>query len=360
MADILGFIPERIEALRARVDQLAAAAGAWRSPIDTNGPADRLPARLDAFVTVWQGRLADILDSSDVVDQYVALGPVVPGDARSWVPDPLAAPGHRDPVELADPKAEYHMEGGFLGIGAHRRYSAEAEDDFSWMPLYTEGDGLPHAADVEQGLDGDCWLLASLAAAAHVAPERVKQLVTANDDGTFTVHLRSGDHRVDADLYVRDNGRLAYDEGGALWAQIVEKGYAQAKHGYEGIDGGWQKNAFAELFNAHTTTMSLHSKQQDRAYAVIDANLAAGRPVTANTDHAMKVDGLHAWTVLAVSTDPSTSERFVAVRNPWGSEPRDLPDDTHVQSDPDDQGVTRLPLDVFAREFSQIEYVSSW
>ena len=360
-ARFLGFLPDQVDLLRVQIQRLDEAATYWRTPVDEGAPA-ALRVRLRAFMAAWLPRLDDILERTDLVDQYADAGVVLPGDQRSWTSDPLdgAAPAVTTD-DRRDPEADYDKTGGFLTIGSHKVHNASVERSFVWMTLYAGADSLPHPADVAQGADGDCWLLAALASAAQVDPERVARLVSDNGDGTYTVHLRSGDQHVDGDLYVRQSGGVAYERGGALWAAVVEKAYAQAHGGYHGIDGGQQTNAFHELFDVRTRSVKVHAHEDEAAFAAITAALESGRPVTASTkDKHMKiVGGGHAWSVLAVSTNPVTDERFVTVRNPWGKEPDGLEDADHV-SDPNDPGVTRVPLSVFTAQFSDLQYVTSW
>lgn len=61
--------------------------------------------------------------------------------------------------------------------------------DIGHLPLWNPVTHLPEAEDVDQGEVGDCWVLATLAALAHLAPAYLKSLVEVQDNGRFLVHL---------------------------------------------------------------------------------------------------------------------------------------------------------------------------
>ncbi|WP_279676583.1 C2 family cysteine protease [Aeoliella straminimaris] len=103
-------------------------------------------------------------------------------------------------------------------------------ENFSSNPLFAEGG--PRNDDVKQGSVGDCYFMTTLSAIARAKPEYIEQMVVDLGDGTYAVRFYdSGQEvyvRVDADLYVTDNGTLRYAKLGndnAMWVAIVEKAY---------------------------------------------------------------------------------------------------------------------------------------
>jgi len=72
--------------------------------------------------------------------------------------------------------------------------------------------------DVRQGQLGDCYFLATLASIAQQDPERIRNMVEANSDGTYTVwfpshHPATGGRipvRVTADLPLDRDGNVAF------------------------------------------------------------------------------------------------------------------------------------------------------
>src|SRR4029079_13771048 len=83
----------------------------------------------------------------------------------------------------------------------------------------------PTLAGVRQGYLSDCYFAAGMSSVMH-APggvETVSKMVKANGDGTFTVTFKERDRknkfqevkvRVDADLYVKEDGSALYGQTG--------------------------------------------------------------------------------------------------------------------------------------------------
>ncbi|GAG05243.1 unnamed protein product, partial [marine sediment metagenome] len=114
--------------------------------------------------------------------------------------------------------------------------------------------------DVDQKDIGTCWILASLAAIAHRDPERIEELITPNNDGSYTVHM----HRLlwavkwsfplwKSDVVVTPEfpsfaaGTSRRGGKHELWVALIEKAYASWKIGnnYSRINGGLSENALA-------------------------------------------------------------------------------------------------------------------
>src|SRR5699024_5482274 len=82
-----------------------------------------------------------------------------------------------------------------------------------------------------QGRLGDCWLMAPRLARHETAPERVRALVGAEEDGLVPVHLPGvvGPLLVDRRLPVDEHGRFQYarrDGANPGWAGVLEKAIA--------------------------------------------------------------------------------------------------------------------------------------
>lgn len=98
--------------------------------------------------------------------------------------------------------------------------------------LFRDG-GMPNFTDVKQGKLDDCWAMASLAAIAHKNSAYIRDMITPNERGGFTVSLNS-------DIDVRPNVLVAQSmqrEGvvpltaNALevsWVALTEKALAKA------------------------------------------------------------------------------------------------------------------------------------
>lgn len=123
---------------------------------------------------------------------------------------------------LADPLAVYSSDPD--------KYVPLHLENFSSNPLFA--DSGPTHEDVKQGSVGDCYFLTALSAIASAKPEYIQQMVVDLGDGTYAVRFWDNGQevyvRVDADLYVTDDGDLRYAKLGdneAVWVAIVEKAY---------------------------------------------------------------------------------------------------------------------------------------
>jgi hypothetical protein len=141
----------------------------------------------------------------------------------------------------------------------------------------------PSYLDVNQGKLGDCWFLATLAEVARQDPSAIKSMIVDNDNGTFGVRFFVDGHAkyvtVDDELptaskpthFANESDLLFANgaDGKPLWAELVEKAFAQlnaepgAVHGdtlkkainaYEGIDDGHPKNALKEITDQDSHT----------------------------------------------------------------------------------------------------------
>ena len=113
------------------------------------------------------------------------------------------------------------------------------------LPLFS---GVPTYADVNQGVLGDCWLMASLAEVADRSPSTIENMFINNGDGTYTVRFyhNSVPDYVTVDTYLPSGGNL-YDHPKAdLWAALAEKAYVQENA------GGWigSQNQGVESYQA--------------------------------------------------------------------------------------------------------------
>jgi Calpain family cysteine protease len=151
---------------------------------------------------------------------------------------------------------------------------SEATYELQKGPLFA-ADGVPTYHDVNQGELGDCWFVATLAEVALQDPSAIRSMITNDHNGTYGVRFFVDGHAdyvtVNKELPVTNDG-LEFNNGSTLkfangangdplWAELVEKAFAQlnaepdAVHGtlgkainaYEGIAGGEADNALAEI-----------------------------------------------------------------------------------------------------------------
>ena len=234
-------------------------------------------------------------------------------------------------------------------------------EDRSGDPLYPNGE--PSINDIDQGDFGDCWLLAALGSTAMTDPQKIKDLITDNGDGTYTVHFQDGDVTVNDDALL-DQGA---DQG--KWVAIVETAYAEREGGtYDEIEGGDANDAYEDLFGADTGSFDPDStndlffgdnKSPGDSYDSMREALDDGRPVTASVRDRIGIDGGHALIVTNVYERDGV--RYVELMNPWASNSDDIINGVEAaggEAYPDGRIV--MDIDDFSDEFYKVRYVEDW
>lgn len=198
---------------------------------------------------------------------------------------------------------------------------------------------LVDPSDLDQGMIGDCWLIASIGAIANGNPELIEQMIRANANGTYTVTLYDDGNAVDVtvtpdiptvegDPLFADNPSTSDAGEGTyeLWPQLLEKAAAQYYGDYEDLEGDWPSKAL-ELLSGRDT----HTYEDDwfglddvdpPSVGDIDALLDGGGAMLVSTasdnrtslyDDGTIVQG-HAYYVQQVDPEKGT----VTIVNPWG------------------------------------------
>lgn len=197
-------------------------------------------------------------------------------------------------------------------------------------PLFgPDGPDIKH--DLNQGDDGDCWFLASLAAVTQKDPNFPQQHIKQNPNGTYTVTFYRSpvfpqtepqpvEVTVDNNFPVDKDGHLVYahNPDGVMWIAVYEKAYAQYAGGYGKIEGGYGDEGMHDLTGAPTQRKS----PLFVPLAVLDQQLKSGHAATVGTkgDVDLKHDHLisgHEYTVERV--DMNAHPPTITVLNPWGS-----------------------------------------
>lgn len=207
------------------------------------------------------------------------------------------------------------------------------------QPLFVEGG--PSAKSVKQGEIGDCWLVSACDAIASSRPERLREMMKDNGDGTVTVTFQRFDH--DVNKYVDEKitvTREVYGSGGSpayhspiygrslkgeAWFPLLEKAYAQWKGGYDGIRSGYPFEAFEAILGAEGKHFDLDVGTPDAVWNGLlkqtrkgEAMVAWSRVDTPTFSYANTgLVGDHAYAVLGA--EQRGDERIVRVRNPWNS-----------------------------------------
>ncbi|KAJ4387788.1 hypothetical protein N0V93_008390 [Gnomoniopsis smithogilvyi] len=254
------------------------------------------------------------------------------------------------------------------GVGARERSRPCSVHRLDWIfkdPKFTI-DGYS-SSDVHQGLEGDCWWLASVATMAHRQDLMEKICVVQNEEcGVYGfVFFRDGEWIstvIDDNLYLSKRDHCdeypdVYDPTGdkarkyreheqtgsealyfaqcddpnETWLPLLEKAFAKAHGDYNAIAGGWCGQAVEDMTGGVATTIATKRiLSKDRLWKELafgDGDfvfaLAAmgGRPYTASG----VVTG-HAYSILRATEEVDENGnklRLVQIRNPWGRRSQD-------------------------------------
>jgi hypothetical protein len=195
----------------------------------------------------------------------------------------------------------------------------------------------PSYLDVNQGAEGDCWLLSSLAETAARAPADITSMFTYDGTtvengatvGVYSVRFYNSSgmaNYVTVDTELPQSGYY-YDHpaNGVLWVALAEKAYAQAN----GAGIVTSSNVHVDSYNAldggmPTWALQAITGKPSSAYNINPTNLAsawnAGQLIVLSTPNAPAspyIVGDHAYAV--VGYNPANSQPFT-VFNPWGTD----------------------------------------
>lgn len=187
-------------------------------------------------------------------------------------------------------------------------------------------------SDVAQGVLGDCYFLATLAGFAHARPEVLRDAITDNGNGTYTVRFFEDDPvygvqpvliTVDDDLPTR-NGMTLYAAvpAGELWPALLEKAYAKFKGSYGMIGMGGLPGQVAFDLTGDVPSMRLVGfTSERRTFERMRDALASSQAVMAATmtGGLEGIVGGHVYTVTRAFEQDGA--KWVEVRNPWGVQP---------------------------------------
>jgi type VI secretion system secreted protein VgrG len=238
--------------------------------------------------------------------------------------------------------------------------------------------------DIKQGMVGDCYLLASLGAVAHVHPGKIDKMMKDNGDGTVTTTFENGKVPVTVDKEIPvhpgsqppEPGKIkklfgakspppvpAYGKNadpGEQWVPIAEKSYAQqygAGKGYEGIQGGANgNNATSALTRVNGGTTTEHNLTNGPTPPHIADALrgSSQKPtVASSTSTTGMVRNDHAYTVMGTRTRDDGTE-VVMLRDPHGTSPDGSAHDPKKSAYVDDKGHAEVPVADFNKNFRRL------
>ena len=198
-----------------------------------------------------------------------------------------------------------------------------------------------HPNDVSQGQLADCYLIATIAELALVAPDVLERGIEARGKGTYAVTFHQqrgrsrgfekvtvvvddkfpckngGDAKSPAPLFCQPGDRDGDDH--ELWPMLYEKAYAQWKGGYSAIGNG---GSAAEALQAITGKKSETFTPDAIGFEDLAKRIRQKQAVVAGTpkegEHALfKNDTLVHWHGYYV-VGADSKARTITVRNPWG------------------------------------------
>ena len=166
--------------------------------------------------------------------------------------------------------------------------------------LYNQGTGDTDEValnDIDQGSLGDCYFLAALGALAHSDPQKIKDLIKDNGDGTYDVTLYDYNYffstsrsaqtiTVTPTFPTNASGNPAYaqtGDGPEFWVMLMEKALAQHEGGYDEIEGGNPGDAMEMLTGQSSTTTQTSGKSETQILNEINTLINDGKPVTASS-----------------------------------------------------------------------------
>jgi hypothetical protein len=209
------------------------------------------------------------------------------------------------------------------------------------------GPNGPSYLDVEQGQEGDCWLIASLAEVAAQAPQDIVKMFTYDGTtvengvtvGVYTVrfYTTSGMAKyVTIDTELPEGGNY-YDQpvNGVMWVALAEKAYAVANglgyvasadpdsNSYEALNAGYASWAIQAITGTAATDSNVNPTQIATAWS-------AGEFIVLSTvsPGSSYIVGDHEYAVVGYN---AASGQFTFM-NPWGGSTTSTlcPQDTQV------------------------------
>ncbi len=214
--------------------------------------------------------------------------------------------------------------------------------------LFVKGAGDVDAVsfnDIDQQQVGDCFLLGSLAAVARQDPQRIRDMVVDNGNGTYTVTFKEQRwvgvgfgariEYVDVPITVTadfpgglaGNGHAASGDTGwgtvEIWPLVIEKAYGYyltCQDPYGALNRGGSPQTALEMLTGRPAIpgVSISVLGSPGGFDKLLADFQAGKAITVSTD---ATDGTlvknHCYAVSNVYRD-ANGKQWVELYNPWG------------------------------------------
>ena len=214
--------------------------------------------------------------------------------------------------------------------------------------LFVKGAGDVDAVsfnDIHQEQVGDCFLLGSLAAIARQDPQRIRDMVVDNGNGTYTVTFKerhgggvfgSPPEYVDVPITVTADfpgglggeGHAASGDTGwgtvEIWPLVIEKAYGQyltCQDPYGALDRGGSSERMLEMLTGRPATLGgglITALGGGESFDTLLADFQAGKAITVCTyDFEGSLVADHCYAVSNVYRD-ANGNQWVELYNPWG------------------------------------------
>lgn len=234
-----------------------------------------------------------------------------------------------------------------------KRYDAQLRLETLPEERFKKGE-LFQPSNVQQGLEGSCWLLCNLPALTDEELGRVVQ----PEGESFRITLADGRDTLVTPL--NEVERRVYSRGDGAWSGLVEKGISQIlEESGKDINGGFARVGRKMLSGHDSERLSLtdapdHDKpdlrDRETLFQTLEHAFSKGSAVFAvaeKSDYDKEISEIssaaHAYTVLDINRETDT----VVVRNPWGHNER-------ADLDGHNNGLFELTQDQFLANFSYL------
>lgn len=220
------------------------------------------------------------------------------------------------------------------------------------------------ATDINQRGIGDCWFLASLGATANTDPAWLREQISDNGDGTYTVTMYHEGEPVEITVEgTFNNAGVKGGDGEPNWASIYEKAAAEYMGGsYEDIIAD-QPELALEMITGKDAHYDDGATLEDIEGYLADGPVVVDTKTEENgwwifeTPH-VEADNIvpdHSYVVAAVEMreNPPGSgsmEKMIQVQNPWGP---------NAQVNGNSGGSLWLTEDEFQENFRRTNYVDA-
>lgn len=220
----------------------------------------------------------------------------------------------RPGISRQDLQALQERDGDAQTTFANRVYQeASKRIEMATPELFPDGLASITPDAVRQGSLGVCYFLSAASALAAVDPQAIKDMVSANDDGSYTVRFPSETVTVPP-LSDGDYGQLS-ETGGGAWVAVLEKAFLQTRPNADrgGLTAGIRKltGERSSILVAMSPLMNLDRFRQRLSEASDEGRLmVASRTWSTNGE----LSTYHVYTIM--DYDPTTD--LMTLRDPHG------------------------------------------